>query len=406
MTNCTRTEINILGIRSRTQPMERGDLEEYVEWASEIIDEKPQMNETNTREILIQEFIEVLDWSFRSLDIDGEYPVRMASRQTKVDYALMLEETPVVFVEVKGLDTKLNEDHREQITSYMHNEEGVNWGLLTNGEEYEFFMYDNSPSGFSLGMFKLKELPANFDVVRTLSKESVEAGESEERAEKLRERRRAVSRMRDEKEGIADDVTEAVTERVGESVTSVAETEAKEFVDRVVEELEKGGTVEARSVEKPETSRETEGVAETRDNAIVNTLARHEINGGGDAKVAVFPARKSGIEFLKKNNAWGFVRIGQDPDYVGMYIAKPAQEVRYFAEVDSIVPATEADLASPLESYVDMAKFDRDKKVVRFKDGSLHKLEDPIPHGEYTPQGMSYTTLEKFKQAEQTGDLR
>jgi len=74
--------------------------------------------------------------------------------------------------------------------------------------------------------------------------------------------------------------------------------------------------------------------------------------------------------------------------------------------VDSIVPATEADLASPLESYVDMAKFDRDKKVVRFKDGSLHKLEDPIPHGEYTPQGMSYTTLGKFKQAEQTGDLR
>lgn len=384
----------------------RDELEEYVERARGIIEEAPQMGETNTKEMLVRRFIRVLGWEFHPSEVKLEYPVRMASRRTKVDYALMLENTPVVFVEAKGLDTEITEDHREQITSYMHNEEGVDWGLLTNGEEYEFFMYDGSPSGFSLGAFGLDELSEKTEVVGTLSKESVSSGESEERAQRLRERRRAISSLRDEKDEIADDVTEAVTERVGESVAAVAETEAKEFVDRVVEELENGGTVEARSVEKPETSRETEVVAETRDSAVVGTLARHEINGESDAKVAIFPARKSGIEFLEENNAWGFVRIGQEPDYVGIYIAKPAQEVRYFAEVDSIVPATEADLASPLESYVDMAKFDKDKMVVRFKQGSLHELEDPIPHGEYTPQGMSYTTLEKFKRAEQTGDLR
>ena len=218
--------------------MDRGDVRAYVERSEDIIDEAPQMGETNTKEMLVRRFIRVLGWEFHPSEVKLEYPVRMASRRTKVDYALMLENTPVVFVEAKGLDTEITEDHREQITSYMHNEEGVDWGLLTNGEEYEFFMYDGSPSGFSLGAFGLDELPEKTEVVGTLSKESVSSGESEERAQRLRERRRAISSLRDEKDEIADDVTEAVTERVGESVAAVAETEAKEFVDRVVEELE------------------------------------------------------------------------------------------------------------------------------------------------------------------------
>ncbi|MFP4189327.1 MAG: hypothetical protein ACLFR5_08005, partial [Halobacteriales archaeon] len=54
-------------------------------------------------------------------------------------------------------------------------------------------------------------------------------------------RERAVSTLRNDKDEIADEVTGAVTERVGELVASVAETEAKEFVDRVVEGLENSG---------------------------------------------------------------------------------------------------------------------------------------------------------------------
>jgi hypothetical protein len=218
--------------------MDRNELEEYVERANGIAEDAPQMGEANTKEMLVRPFLEVLGWEFHPSEVKLEYPVRMASRRTKVDYALMLNEAPAVFVEAKGLDTELSEDHREQVTSYMHNEESVEWGLLTNGEEYEFFMYDGSPSGFSLGKFELTELPKNTEVVGTLSKDSVSSGESEDRAKRLRERRRAVSTLREDKDGIADDVTETVTERVGDSVASVAETEAKEFVDRVVKELE------------------------------------------------------------------------------------------------------------------------------------------------------------------------
>jgi hypothetical protein len=254
--------------------MDREEVRTYVERSEDIIDEAPQMGETNTKEMLVRRFIRVLGWEFHPSEVKLEYPVRMASTRTKVDYALMLESAPVVFVEAKGLDTELTEDHREQITSYMHNEEGVDWGLLTNGAEYEFFMYDGTPSGFSLGAFGLEELPENTEVVGTLSKESVSSGESEERAERLRERRRAISTLRDEKDEIADDVTEAVTERVGESMTAIAETEAKEFVDRVVDELENGGgTTEDPKTEDEETVGDTEdGVVLTAGETVVASL--------------------------------------------------------------------------------------------------------------------------------------
>lgn len=388
--------------------MDRKELEEYVERSTKIVEDAPQMDEANTKKRLVEPFVEdVLGWDGFS-DIELEHSVQMGRNPKKVDYALTLEDTPVVFVEAKGLDESLTESEENQLRSYMR-QVGVDWGVLTNGKRFEFLKRKkdtNRPEEVTFGDLRLDELLDNVEVVRTVSKTSVESGESEKIADEIQKRRRAVSRLREQKEEIAEDIVGVVTERVGESVTSVAETEAKEFVDRVVEELENGGTVETGTLEKPETTTETKVVTKTGDNAVVGTVSRDEIDGDDDAKVAVFPARESGIEFLEENNAWGFVRVGQEPDYVGMYIAKPAQEVRYFAEVDSIVPATEADLASPLESYVDMAKFDRDKIVVRFKEDSLHELEDPIPHGEYTPQGMSYTTLEKFKRSEQTGDLR
>jgi len=40
---------------------------------------------------------------------------------------LLFEGTPVAFFEAKGVDTDLNSDHREQLATYMKNE-NINWG--------------------------------------------------------------------------------------------------------------------------------------------------------------------------------------------------------------------------------------------------------------------------------------
>lgn len=220
----------------------RDKLNEYVERAKSIISEAPQMGETNTKEMLVRRFIKVLGWQFLPSEIKLEYPVRMASRKTKVDYALMLEGTPVVFVEAKGLDTTLTNEHQEQITSYLHNEEGVEWGLLTNGKKYQFFRYNRKPSGLLLGTLQLEEIPRKSDIVKTLSKESVVAGESEQIAEKVRARRAAVSGLKSSKEDIAERIAAVVTNHIGESsISSTVEAEAKELVDRVVDTLEERG---------------------------------------------------------------------------------------------------------------------------------------------------------------------
>ena len=370
----------------------RDELEHYVDRAKDVIAEAPQMSESNTKEMLVRRFIEILGWTFHPSEINLEYPVRIASRQTKVDYALLLDGTPTVFVEVKGLDTSLSDDHRGQLTSYMHNEEGVEWGLLANGEEYEFYRYDGSPSGVLLGSIQLEQLPQRSNLVRAISKASVEAGESEQIARRIRERQQAVSTLRAEKDDIADQITQLLTERIGDAIASVVETEAKELVDRVVESLENDTT------EQVTRDRETKS-------AIVGSIRRRDIDGPPDAKVAIFPTRQSGIQFLRENNAWGFVRIGQKPDYVGMYVAAPEKKVRYFAEVEKIVPAREANLAKPPDAYTDMAHFDPDKKVVMFKSGTLHELDDPIPYNKKNPYSLVYTDLQSFRRAETTDDI-
>lgn len=220
----------------------QNELKRYAERAKEIIDQAPQMGEANTKEMLIRRFIEVLGWDFLPSEVKLEYPVQMASRKTKVDYALMVEGTPVVFVEAKGLDTSLSETHRKQITSYLHNEEGVEWGLLTNGKEYELYKYNQTPSGQLLGRLRLEQLESRANLVRTLSKPSVKAGESEEIARKVQARRAAVSTLRSDKEEIAEKIAELVTDHIGEgSVSPTLETQAKEFVDQAADALEERG---------------------------------------------------------------------------------------------------------------------------------------------------------------------
>jgi hypothetical protein len=140
--------------------------------------------------------------------------------------------------------------------------------------------------------------------------------------------------------------------------------------------------------------------------AVQGTIERAELEGPDDAMVAVFPSQQSGVEFLKENNAWGFVRINQNPEYVAMYISEDVQAVRYIAEVAKIVPAGEAQLARTLENYVgDQANFDRDKKVVVFEPDSLYRLEDEIPLGDRVPYSLRYTELGRLKSAASTNDI-
>ena len=141
-------------------------------------------------------------------------------------------------------------------------------------------------------------------------------------------------------------------------------------------------------------------------NTVGGEISRCELSGAADATVAIFPSREDGIPLLEENNAWGFVCIGQNPEYAGMYITGDVRAVMYVARVKEIVPASEAALSRLLESYTgDQATFDQNKRVIVFEPKSLYELSDPIPLATRVPYGLQYTDLESFRTAETTDDI-
>ena len=137
-------------------------------------------------------------------------------------------------------------------------------------------------------------------------------------------------------------------------------------------------------------------------NSIQGEISRREIEGADDTQGALFPTKPEGIEFIRENNAWGFVTISREPEFVAIYVSGSAKEVRYFARIEEIVNARNAELARAVEEY---PQFDSSKSVVVFKPESLYELEDPIPYRVKTPYSLRYTKLGDLRSATGTDDL-
>lgn len=391
--------------------METDELAEYVEQSQSLIDASPQMDEQNTRRKLIEPLLELLGWDMLSPEVELEYSVQMGVGTKKVDYALMLEGTPVVFVEAKGVDSSISDSHRSQLKSYMR-QTGVDWGLLTNGVRFELLKRKKGgdrPDEVSLGTFSLQELSDNIHFLRALSKDSIETGEAERIAENIEATQRAATHLRENKESIANQITQVVTDEVGDSVSQTVQDGAKQFVDVLASSLQQQGKDEMQ-FEWEQNQRTQKGTSSEwkpgeGKNAISGTVSRAELRGDENTTVAIFPTRKSGLKFLKENNAWGFVRVGQDPDYAAFYVAGGPREVQYVATVKEIIPAEEATLARTLETYIgNEAGYEPGDQVVVFEPNTFYELEDPIPYEEKAPQSRVYTDLESFRTASTTKD--
>lgn len=249
------------------------ELSEYAERSSGLIEDSPQMDEENTKRKIIEPLVELLGWDILSSDVELEYSVQMGSGTKKVDYALKREGTPVVFVEAKGCDTPLDQSHENQLKSYMR-QVGVDWGLLTNGRNFEIFRRDvssNRPNEISLAEFSIEDVPDNEHPLKALSCESIDSGESRQIAEKIEAVQDAVRALRENKEELSEDVTGVVSEVAGNAVSQQVEDEAKSFVDDLIATLEE-------QAHRTEVTRYTPGGGkETEDGKYVIRLTR---NGG------------------------------------------------------------------------------------------------------------------------------
>jgi len=391
--------------------MESNELVEYVEQSQSLIDVSPQMDEQNTRRKLIEPLLELLGWDMLSPEVELEYSVQMGVGTKKVDYALMLEGTPVVFVEAKGIDSSITDSHRSQLKSYMR-QTGVDWGLLTNGVQLELLKRKKGgsrPDEVSLGTFSLDELPDDSHYLRALSRESIETGEAERIAENIEATQKAATHLQENKESLANEITRVVTADIDDSVSQTVQDGAKQFIDVLASTLKQQGKDEIQFEwgERRETKESTvsEWTPSENKNAIAGTISRAELTGDANTQVAIFPTHESGIKFLQENNAWGFVRVGQDPDYAAFYVAVGPSKIRYVATIADIIPAEKATLAQGLESYTgNEAGYESGDQVVVFEPGTLYEIEDPIPYEQKAPQSRVYTDLRSFKTATTTKD--
>lgn len=395
--------------------MDREEIDEYVQRCQQLIESSPQMDEENTKVKLVQPFLELLGWDLYSTEVSLEYTIPMASGSTHVDYALLVGDSPVVFVEAKPVRSTLSDKEIQQLRSYMRQELDVDWGILTNGKSFEVLTKNRHQNGgeeVSVVQFDLDDLAENPAVLELLTKESIRSGKSNEIAEQVAETNRAIRYLRKNEDSVTESVTEAIEDEVGE-LTIDLEAQSREFVQNLASVLrEQRQFVSEEPVSEPDESEigSTDGPDNPEDlepleDRVAGTILRKDIEGDPDATVAVFPTRESGLPFLKENEAWGFVRIGRDLDYVAMYVTGDIRQVKYFAEVNQVLPPEEADLMREPLDYKDREKIADSKMVVTFKSGTLYELEDPIPYKTAYPQSLRYTTLGALRSAETTDDI-
>ena len=392
--------------------MNPDEVSEYVERSQQLLETSPQMNEENTKTRLVHPFLELLGWDLYSTEVELEYTVPMASGSTHVDYALLVGNSPVVFVEAKAARTDLTPQHVQQLKSYMRQELDVDWGILTNGEQFEVLTKDQHGNGgeeVSVVQFNLNDLEGNPDVLELLSKEAIRSGKADKIAGQVAKTNEAIRYLDQHEDGVTETITSAIESELGDVPVDLDE-QSRNFVQNLSSALQEqrqfvSEDVPTETEDQPTSVTEVETNNNLNDqprrNRVAGTILRSEIEGDDSERVAVFPSQESGVHFLKENAAWGFVKVGQEFDYVAMYISGVESEVRFIAEVDEVVDPEDADIERSLDNY----EIGENDRVIQFKKGSLHELEDPVPFESKYPQSHRYTTLGELKDAETTDDM-
>jgi hypothetical protein len=134
-----------------------------------------RIGEQNTKATLIVPVLRALGWNVEDLDeVHLEY--RFKSPDKPVDYALLIQRKPVLFIEAKALNED-PDDRRwaSQIISYAA-VAGVEWVVLTNGDGYRIYNA-HAPVALDEKLFRSVQISADADAaadaLRLLTKDEL-----------------------------------------------------------------------------------------------------------------------------------------------------------------------------------------------------------------------------------------
>lgn len=219
--------------------MDEEEVREYVERIQSLIEDSPQMDEANTKAAVLRDFLDLLGWEIPT-NTRLEYSVEAFGKTYKVDYALVLEGTPVAFLEAKGVDTSLTSKHRDQLRAYLKNED-VNLGVLTNGREYEFFrrrVVDSKVNVEIPARITLQNLPDRVGLLRAFTKSAIEGDEWLKILNRIKELEAAQTELVNRKDELAAELATLLVDSVSETISAHANSQAKEMIDRLIGEIE------------------------------------------------------------------------------------------------------------------------------------------------------------------------
>ena len=349
-------------------------------------------SEANTKKKIIEPTLEILGWDTRSNEVILEYPIKIGSTTKYVDYALTLENKPVVLVEAKPFDVMLSYDDSAQIISYGRIED-VQWVVLTNGRKLKVFdaKEGKTEKECLVTEIDLEKLPVQAKDLNLISRESILTGDIEAAAKRLAATKNAIRNLKLKQQEIAEEFKKILLEITGKHAESRVENISKQLAKQSIQLFEK----QVETVTGPIPTGE------------VQLIARNNLAGKSPGEVVVCPSRVEGVEFLKKYNAWGFVTIGRKVPYFALYVGRPESSVLYFGEIESIT--------QPLKSKADLVKiqmqdtetFETGKRVIHLKPRTLVRFKDPVPlrNKRSAPRGLRYTTLKKLIQANNVSEL-
>ena len=113
-----------------------------LEWGEKIDFEKLQNinNEEETKNDLILPVISFMGYKiFSSNEVKKERPIKIGSKNLKIDYILTKNGKECIMFECKNSKEDKLDKHRKQLFSYFNCLPEIQFSILTNGINYEFY---------------------------------------------------------------------------------------------------------------------------------------------------------------------------------------------------------------------------------------------------------------------------
>jgi len=108
-----------------------------------------------------------------------------------------------------------------------------------------------------------------------------------------------------------------------------------------------------------------------------------------------------GVEFLKKYNAWGFLKPCRKVPFFALYVAAPVSSIKYFAEIKGFFDPSLGE--SHVERYEEYPNYQVGRRLIKLKN--IRILKNPIPYKKIAIQNTKFVDMDTFKSAETTLDL-